>query len=117
LLIAGIFYTRVEKRDQDRPALETNGCPESRSDFLNTTKHTNPQQKSLSRYSITVKGTITDNWKDWFNGMLINYEQSSQDGPQTTITCRVRDQAELNGILNWLFSMSLTLVKVIKIDP
>jgi hypothetical protein len=64
-----------------------------------------------------VKGTLTEHWKDWFNGMLIDCEQDTNDQPQTTITCQIRDQAELNGILNWLHNSNLTLVKVIKIEP
>lgn len=81
------------------------------------TTNCNTSPNAPSRYSITVKGTITENWQDWFNGILIEYEQNLQNQPVTAITCQVRDQSELNGILNWLHSMSLILVKVLKIDP
>ena len=63
-------------------------------------------------YEITVKGALAENWADWFNGMLINFEDDLHNSPHTVLTCKIRDQAELNGILNWLHNMNLTLLKV-----
>ena len=73
-----------------------------------------PRNSTLSTYKITVNGTLPEDWSDWFNGMLINVEHTKEITPQTILTCKIRDQAELNGILNWLHSMNLRLVKVVQ---
>jgi len=72
-------------------------------------KQTKP---SFSTYQITVKGAFTENWRDWFNGMLVGFERGNEDNPRTLITCQVRDQAELLGILNWLHSMNVKLLQL-----
>ena len=74
-----------------------------------------PQEsrKSMtSIYQIKVKGAFAKNWSDWFNGMLIDVDPEVENGPYTTLTCQVRDQAELLGILNWLNSLNLPLLQV-----
>ena len=63
-------------------------------------------------FQITVQGTLSEDWKEWFNGMLISSESSSPSNPTTTITCNVRDQAELMGIINWLHNMNLVIENV-----
>lgn len=63
-------------------------------------------------YQITVRGTFSEDWKDWFNGMLIAAESNSRGYPTTTLTCKVRDQAELMGIINWLHNMNLAIEEV-----
>jgi len=79
---------------------------------MNKKPHQQSETPKLSTYKITVNGTLPEDWADWFNGMLINVEYSKEITPQTILTCKIRDQAELNGILNWLHSMNLQLVKV-----
>ena len=71
------------------------------------------EKSKLSTYTITVTGTLPENSADWFNGMLINLEHTKENSPKTILTCKIRDQAELNGILNWLHNMNLRLVKVV----
>ncbi len=63
-------------------------------------------------FQITVRGTFSEDWKDWFNGMLIAAENFSQGYSTTTLTCKVRDQAELMGIINWLHNMNMVIEKV-----
>ena len=70
-------------------------------------------KSTLSTYKITINGNLPEDWADWFNGMLINVEHAKENTPQTILTCKIRDQAELNGILNWLHNMNLRLIKVI----
>jgi len=72
------------------------------------------EKSKLSTYIITVEGMLPKNWADWFNGMLIDFEYTKTTEPQTILTCKTRDQSELNGILNWLHSMNLRLVEVIR---
>ena len=81
---------------------------------MNKTPHQQPEKSKLSTYKITVNGALPEDWADWFNGMLIDIEHPKGINPQTILTCKIRDQAELNGILNWLHSMNLRLVKVVQ---
>jgi len=64
-------------------------------------------------YQITMKGKLDEHWTDWFNGTKINLEHNLEGIPHTTLTCRVRDQSELLGILNRLNSLNLPLLQVI----
>jgi hypothetical protein len=70
---------------------------------------------SPATYQINVKGKLDKHWADWFNGTNILLEQSLEGTPHTTLTCHVRDQAELLGILNHLNSLNLPLMQVILI--
>jgi hypothetical protein len=71
-----------------------------------------PGMSSRAIYQITVIGKLDEKWVDWFNGTLINFEQKTAEKPQTVLTCQVRDQAELIGILNRLNSLNLPLLNV-----
>lgn len=72
----------------------------------------NRKKPSLSTYQITIKGALSENWRDWFNGMLVSYERDSEHSSHTTLTCNIRDQSELVGIINWLHNMNLTLLQL-----
>ena len=67
---------------------------------------------SPATYQIIVKGKLDEHWTEWFNGTNILLEHSLEGKPHTTLTCRVRDQAELLGILNQLNSLNLPLMQV-----
>lgn len=69
-----------------------------------------------ANYQITVRGILTKQWSDWFNGSVITLERSLQGSPYTILTCKVRDQAELFGILNKLNSLNLPLLNVMIAD-
>ena len=71
---------------------------------------------TFAKYQITVKGAFSEDWKDWFNGMLVSAEHVSEGGSYTTLTCRIRDQAELMGILNWLHSLNLAFLNIRRLD-
>lgn len=63
-------------------------------------------------YQLTVQGNLTEDSQDWFNGILIAAEHNTKNNQTTMLTCRVRDQAELLGIINWLHNMNLIIEKV-----
>ena len=67
---------------------------------------------SRATYRIAAKGKLDEHWVDWFNGTLINFEHNFAGNPHTILTCQVRDQAELLGILNRLNSLNLPLLQV-----
>jgi hypothetical protein len=59
-------------------------------------------------YQITVRGTLKEDWQDWINGML-TVSKDLSTGNSSIITCAVRDQAELIGIINWLHNMNMVI--------
>lgn len=71
-----------------------------------------PRKTGFSKYQITVKGKLAENWTDLFNGILIDFVNDVEDGLTTVLVCQVQDQAELTGILNWIHNMNLTLLEV-----
>jgi hypothetical protein len=80
--------------------------------FMTHESSSEPGLSSPATYQIIVRGKLDQHWAEWFNGTLINLEHSCSDSPHTILTCRVRDQAELYGILNRLNSLNLVLLQV-----
>ena len=78
-----------------------------------------PGMASQATYRITTKGKLGPNWADWFNGTSVSVQHSPEGKPHTILTCQVRDQAELLGILNRLYSLNLPLlqVRLVKTNP
>ena len=68
---------------------------------------------SPATYQITVRGVLAEHWADWFNGTIIAIERNLQGRPHTMLTCKVRDQAELFGILNRLNDLNLPLLEAV----
>jgi hypothetical protein len=59
------------------------------------------------RYEIRVAGHLPPQWKDWFEGLTITW----QDG-ETLLSGPVADQAALHGLLRKVRDTGLTLVAV-----
>lgn len=71
-----------------------------------------PGMSSPAIYQITLKGKLDDHWLDWFNGTLSMLAHSTEGASHSILTCQVRDQAELLGILNRLNGLNLPLLQV-----
>jgi hypothetical protein len=69
-----------------------------------------PGMASQAIYQITAKGKLDEQWGDWFNGATIQIDGNPEGNHHTILTCLVRDQAELLGILNRLNSLNLPLL-------
>jgi len=67
-------------------------------------------------YRITVAGHLDDSWSDCMGNMTITTSSHGDQGVMTTLVGRVRDQAELSGVLNTLYEFHLSLLTV-KILP
>ena len=63
-------------------------------------------------YQIKVKGRLSNQWIDWFEGMTITFE-----GGVTSITGPVTDQAALHGLLIRVRDLGLPLLSVNCIEP
>lgn len=69
-----------------------------------------------SYYRIRVRGQLTPDWSDWFNGLSL---EGGHDvcGPIVTLSGYLADQSALQGILNQLVNLNLKLLGVALIDP
>ena len=56
---------------------------------------------------IKVQGHLDETWKDWFEGMDINYE-----GDNTILSGFVKDDAFMHGILNLIRDLNLKLISI-----
>ena len=72
-----------------------------------------PGMASPATYQITTKGKLAEGWADWFNGSIIQIEYNMKGNPHTILTCHVKDQSHLLGILNRLNSLNLPLLEVV----
>ena len=71
-----------------------------------------PHVDRLTTYQIRVIGRLDQNWSDWFDGMVITFENESGGFAGTTMTGTVVDQAALYGILNRIRDLNIPLLSV-----
>jgi hypothetical protein len=64
------------------------------------------------KYQLRIEGELGQEWADWFGGAAI----SPEDAGVTLLTCEVRDQAALHGLLRKLRDLGLPLISVNRID-
>jgi hypothetical protein len=63
-------------------------------------------------YCITFEGHLDDKWLDRLGGMTITKSSYKEQSSLTTLVGRVRDQAELFGVLNTLYELHMPLHSV-----
>jgi hypothetical protein len=63
---------------------------------------------NLPVYQIRIKHHLDETWIDWFSPMVLVNEPEGE----ATLTGRVRDQAELQGLLDRVFELNLILLAV-----
>jgi hypothetical protein len=73
-------------------------------------------QDQPGAYEIRVRGSIADNWSDWFEGMTIEHEAGTEGFPITVLTGTVVDQAALIGILRKLHDLRLQLLSLNQVE-
>ena len=67
-------------------------------------------------YRIVVKGELGEQWSDRLAGMVISLSRSEAGSPRATLFGPLRDQAQLNGVLETLYSLHLPILSVEKVD-
>ena len=72
---------------------------------------TNPDQPVV--YQIRLKGHLSSQWTDWFEGLSITLE----DNGNTLLTGPVVDQAALHGLLKKVRDLGMPLVSVSPVEP
>jgi len=63
-------------------------------------------------YQITIKGQLTDDWSDWFDGL----QMTTTTGGDTVLSGTIVDQAALMGVLNKLNRLNVTLLSLSQVD-
>ena len=63
-------------------------------------------------YRIEVQGCLNEDWSGRLGGMRITTGRRGDTSYVTTLTGRVRDQAELIGVLNSCYELHLPLLSV-----
>jgi hypothetical protein len=67
-------------------------------------------------YRIVVQGALNSCWRDRLAGLAISTTSGSGGLPRTTLFGRIRDQAELSGVLDTLYGLHLPILSVETID-
>jgi hypothetical protein len=63
-------------------------------------------------YLIRVRGQTDKNWAEYFADFSVKVSTLPGRAPETTLRGRVRDQAELLGMLHYLYYQGAALVSV-----
>ena len=63
-------------------------------------------------YRIEVEGHLDESWSERLAGMHITSRKRSDQTTVTSLIGRLRDQAELSGVLNSLYDLHLSILKV-----
>ncbi len=64
-------------------------------------------------YQIRIKGHLSRQWADWFDGLIITLEE---DG-DTLLTGPVIDQAALHGLLKKVRDLGMPLLSINSVEP
>ena len=64
-------------------------------------------------YQIRIRGHLSDQWTDWFEGLTITLEE---DG-DTLLTGPVVDQAMLHGLLKKVRDLGMLLISINCVEP
>ena len=63
-------------------------------------------------YRIEVEGVLDEIWTDSLAGMRISTRKRADQSTVMTLTGRLKDQAELSGVLNGLYELHLPILSV-----
>jgi hypothetical protein len=69
-----------------------------------------------ARYRIVIQGVLSPDWSDLLAGLAISTVSEEGCKPRTALVGWLRDQAELNGVLEALYEMHLPIIEVEKLE-
>ena len=70
------------------------------------------QMDSSATYRIHVQGCLDVVWSDRLANMTITMDLSNEHSPVSTLTGKLRDQAELIGVINGLYELRMPLLRL-----
>jgi len=77
-----------------------------------TLRHRDIEFGGPATYRIVIQGSLGESWSSRLAGMAIRTTEREGRAPVTTLTGRIRDQAQLNGVLDTLYGLHLSILKV-----
>jgi len=80
---------------------------------INTKRH---KFSGASHYRIIVEGELDARWSDRLAGLTIERIEGDERCPRTILTGKIRDQAELNGVLESLYGLHLPIIRLEKME-
>lgn len=72
----------------------------------------NPDLKQPTVYQIRIKGYLSQQWMNWFDGLTIKLEENGD----TLLTGPVVDQAALHGILKKVRDLGMPLLSINSVE-
>jgi hypothetical protein len=69
-------------------------------------------QAQPGNYQIKVAGTFDKSWSKKLANMQVSLEDGSIEKKIYNLIGKLKDQAELNGILNTLYELHLTIISI-----
>lgn len=72
--------------------------------------------ESEARYRIVVQGTVPTSWANRLAGMEINTGNPGDSQQRSILEGVLRDQSELNGVLESLYRLHLVIVDVEQLE-
>ncbi len=68
-------------------------------------------------YRIVVQGALSEYWRDRLAGLSVTVTCRPGEPARTTLLGRIRDQAELNGVLDTLYGLHLPILALETVEP
>ncbi len=63
-------------------------------------------------YRITVRGRVAPHWSRWLEDLQLSYRADGEDGTVTDLMGMLPDQSALQGVLNRIWNLNLTVRSV-----
>ena len=70
------------------------------------------KMENSATYIICVQGCLEEVWSDRLANMTITMDLRDQQAPVSTLKGRIRDQAELVGVVNGLYQMRVPILSM-----
>jgi hypothetical protein len=61
---------------------------------------------------ITVRGRVARHWSRWLGELALSYSSNGEDSEVTELTGTLPDQSALQGVLNRVWKLNLTVLSV-----
>ena len=61
---------------------------------------------------ITVRGRVAPHWSRWLGELQLSYRADGEDGTVTDLNGTLADQSALQGALNRIWNLNLTILEV-----
>ncbi len=78
-----------------------------------TANYNKKNEMEIVTYQIRIEGHIDCQWSEWFDDLVITYEE----GGATLLTGAACDQAALYGLLKKVRDLGLFLISVNRVEP